>query len=72
MAAPKKATQSAPAKKGEGLRVTAPLVQVRVGSQVLHLFNGDIVPDGIAKEQLDHLSELGYVTKGDGPTPDDN
>lgn len=51
--------------KDSGLRVSAPLIQIQIGKQVLHLSYGDAVPEGVAKEQLDHLSDLGYVTKGD-------
>lgn len=65
-AAPKKAAASASA-KGDVLRVTAPLVQVQIGTQVLHLFAGDILPDGVDEDQIKHLSELGYVAKGDAP-----
>lgn len=73
MAAAKKAAASRKAESSEtddgfkdsGLRVSAPLVQVQIGTQVLHLFNGDKVPAGVSKEQIDHLSDLGYVTKGD-------
>jgi len=52
--------------------VTAPLVQVRVGSQVLHLSAGDSVPDGIEAGSLEHLKSLGYVGETDDPATDEN
>lgn len=68
-AAAKKAASSG---KGDSvLKVTAPLVQVQIGKQVLHLFHGDVVPDGVSKEQLDHLSELGYVASDEAPDSGD-
>lgn len=57
---------------GTVLKVSAPLVQVQIGTQVLHLSNGDIVPDGVSKEQIAHLSELGYVAEGDAPNSSDD
>jgi hypothetical protein len=52
-------------KKGGGLRVVAPLVQVKVGDRVLHLYHGDVVPEGVAQESIDHLKSLDYVAEGD-------
>lgn len=51
--------------KDSGLRVSAPLVQVQIGTQVLHLSNGDVVPEGVSEKQIDHLKDLGYVTESD-------
>lgn len=66
-AAPRRARSSETGEGFSGLRVSAPLVQIQLGKQVLHLFDGDFVPEGVSKEQIDHLSGLGYVTKGDEP-----
>lgn len=75
MTAAKKAasSRSDASSSKKALRVSAPLVQVQIGSQVLHLFDGDFVPEGVSKEKLDHLKELGYVTEGDvANEPDEN
>jgi hypothetical protein len=71
MPAAKKA--AAPAKKGDGFRVVAPLVQASLDSGTPMQFReGDILPDGISKESLEHLQSLGYVTKGDAPAESDD
>jgi hypothetical protein len=77
MAAAKKAaakkTASSPSKKGGDLRVTAPLVAVTTSNDtVIQLWHGDIVPEGVKQESLDHLQDLGYVTKGDVPESDES
>lgn len=61
----------AAAKKSKALFVSAPLVQVQLGDKVLHLFEGDLVPDGYSDEWLKHHQELGYVTEGDAPAEPD-
>lgn len=55
---------AAPKKKPEGgdLTVTAPLVQLRVGNRIVHLFQGDIVPENADQESLDHLRGLGFLS----------
>ena len=62
-AAPKKAAESedAPRKGGKTYRVSAPLIQVTVGEQVLQYSEGAVLPGGIDKDQLDHLSDLGFI-----------
>lgn len=63
----------AAAKKKGALRVSAPLVQVQLNDQVIHLFYGDIVPEGVSEESLKHLKGLDYVTEGDAVSePDEN
>lgn len=58
------AEDSKPAKKGsKTYTVTAPLVAVTVGSQVLQYSNGDILPNGISKDTIDHLSGLGFIAE---------
>lgn len=72
MAAAAKKAASSSDRKGGDLKVTAPLVQLQIGEQVLHLRNGDIVPEGASEEWIEHHTDLGYVAKGDVPAePDD-
>lgn len=57
--------------KGGGLRVVAPLVEVPIGSQVMQFGYGDILPDGVDPERLEHLKSLGFVESGDiAPAPE--
>lgn len=72
-AAARKAASSASTKKGGDLKVTAPLVQLTLGTQVLHLRTGDVVPDGASEDWIKHHTDLGYVVQGDLPPaePDD-
>ena len=58
------AAKAEKSESGDGLVVTAPLVQVTLsGSQVLRLYKGDVLPDGVTPESLEHLQNLGYVGK---------
>ena len=54
-------------KKSKGLRVTAPLVQVHLGSRAEQFYGGDILPDGVSEDSLKHLKSLGYVDEVDAP-----
>lgn len=45
------------------LVVTAPRVQVTVGSQVLQFSEGDVLPSGIAEESLRRLTDRGLVSE---------
>jgi hypothetical protein len=57
-----------PSKKGGVLRVTAPLVAaITEDGTTIHLFQGDVVPDGISQESVDHLVSLEYVSDKDAP-----
>lgn len=47
--------------KADSLRVTAPLVQVSVKDGVIHLFEGDVLPEGVSQESIDHLRDLDYI-----------
>jgi hypothetical protein len=59
-------------KKGDALRVTAPLVQVVLGSRAVQFYNGDILPDGVGEDSIEHLKSLGYVEETEAPAePDD-
>jgi hypothetical protein len=51
-------------KKGP-LRVSAPLVQVRLNGADHQLRFNDEVPEGVSDESIKHLKDLGYVTEGD-------
>ena len=44
--------------------VTAPLVAAKdAQGNVVHLFHGDIVPEGVQQESIDHLLSLEYISK---------
>lgn len=44
-------------------RVVAPLVGVQIGSQVLQFSAGDILPQGVKAEAVEHLRDLGFIEK---------
>jgi|GEM_PF-6601722 len=55
---PKKAVE----KKADTLVVVAPLVAVKDRNGASRqLYAGDIVPEGTAKESIDHLVDLGFI-----------
>ena len=57
----------------KGLKVTAPLVAVKDSNgNVVHLYQGDVLPDGTSQESIDHLQDLGYVDKTDAPVASDD
>lgn len=62
---------AASAKKAKGLKVSAPLVQVSLSSRSVQFFYGDILPEGVSEESIDHLKSLGYVEEIDAPESDD-
>lgn len=45
----------------KALRVTAPLVQVTLGSRAVQFYHGDVLPDGVSEDSVKHLKSLGYV-----------
>jgi len=54
-------------------KVTAPLVTARTeNDRIVYLYRGDVVPAGLAKNSLDHLKSLGFITEADAPTKDPN
>ena len=59
------------ARKPKGLKVTAPLVQVRLGGRAEQFYVGDVLPEGIAEESVKHLKSLGYVEEIDAPAESD-
>jgi hypothetical protein len=52
-----------PEAKASGYKVVAPLVAVRVGAQVLQYSVGDILPDGVDKNTLARLTNLGFLAE---------
>jgi len=59
------------ARKPKGLRVVAPLVQVRLGERASQFYYGDVLPDGVSEESVKHLTGLGYVEEIDAPAETD-
>lgn len=59
------------ARKPKGLVVTAPLVQVQVGSRAEQFFKGDVLPDGVSDESVKHLKDLGYLEDTELPAEPD-
>lgn len=55
------------AKKAKGFKVTAPLVQVRLGDRAAQFYFGDVLPEGVDEDSLKHLKSLGYVDEVDAP-----
>jgi hypothetical protein len=53
------------AKKSPTFRVTAPLIAVTVGEQVLQFSAGDVLPNGIDQGSIDHLTELGFIAESE-------
>lgn len=64
------AARKAQAKKKGVLVVNAPLVEVKVGSQVLQFSFGDVLPDGIDEDSLAHLRDLEFVKESEGVESD--
>lgn len=61
-AAPKPESETK-ADKPSGFVVTAPRIQVTVGSQVLQFSQGDVLPNGIDDESVKHLTGRGFIEK---------
>lgn len=59
-------------KKAKAHKVTAPLVQVRFGDRAEQFFAGNVLPEGVSEESIDHLKSLGYVEEIDAPSADEN
>lgn len=58
-------------KKPKGFVVTAPLVQVSLGSRAVQFYSGDVLPEGVSEDSLKHLKSLGYVEEIDAPAESD-
>ncbi len=58
--APRKASAKA-------FTVTAPLVQVILGGRAVQFYSGDVLPEGVTDESLEHLKSLGYVAEVAAP-----
>ena len=57
------AAEKAPRK---GLTVTAALVTARTeNDRIVYLYHGDIVPEGLSKESLEHLKDLGFIAESE-------
>jgi hypothetical protein len=56
------------AAKKKAHKVSAPLVQVRLGDRPAQFYFGDILPDGVDGDSLKHLKSLGYVDEVDAPS----
>lgn len=53
-----------------GYRVTAPLVVARQDNGTdVYLYAGSPVPETVGKDELDRLSEGGFIESGDTATP---
>lgn len=63
-AAPAKKAASAKRGGGDSYVVSAPLIQVQIGAQVLQYSFGDLLPDGVDEDNLKHLLENELVRKG--------
>lgn len=51
-------------RKSGALHVQAPMVVVRTeNDRIVHLYRGDVLPDGIAEESVEHLKSLGFLTE---------
>lgn len=61
---------TAPAKKAAAKKsadtyvVLGALIQVQVGSQLLQYSFGDVLPEGLSEESIEHLTENGLIEKG--------
>lgn len=49
--------------KPSSFTVTVARIQVAVGSQVLQFSQGDVLPNGIAEDSIEHLSDRGFIAK---------
>jgi hypothetical protein len=58
-------------KVAKALQVTAPLVQVQMGDRSVQFFNGDVLPDGVSEDSVEHLKSLGYVDEVKAPDAGD-
>lgn len=59
-------------RKAKGLKVTAPLVQVTLGTRAIQFYYGDLLPEGVSEDSVKHLKSLGYVEDVDAPASDEN
>jgi hypothetical protein len=53
------------------IKVTAPMITALTeNDRVVYLYRGDVVPEGLAKDSLEHLKSLGFITESEAPTKD--
>lgn len=53
-------------KKKSTLRVSTVMVTAKTeNDRIVYLYRGDVVPEGVSADSLDHLKSLGFVTDED-------
>lgn len=62
-AASSDAADEAPKFEASGYIVTAPLISVVVGEQVLQFRSGDVLPKGIDDDSVERLTDRGFIEK---------
>ena len=55
-------TKAENSEAAQGRTVTAPLIQAKVGQQVLHFQFGDVLPDGVSDDEIERLTALGLLS----------
>jgi hypothetical protein len=54
------------AAKKSSMRVSAVMVTAKTeNDRIVYLYRGDVVPEGISSDSLEHLKSLGFVTSDD-------
>lgn len=52
------------------MKVSAPVVVARTNSgRAVHLYRGDVITDDIAKESVENLQDLGFLSSDDDVLP---
>jgi hypothetical protein len=52
--------------KSKSLQVSAVMVTAKTeNNRIVYLYRGDVVPEGLDKDSLEHLKSLGFVTEDD-------
>jgi hypothetical protein len=50
----------------KSLKVTAVMVTAKTeNDRIVYLYRGDVVPEGVSADSLEHLKSLGFVTEDD-------
>jgi hypothetical protein len=57
--------KAAKKKGGPSYTVVAPLIAVAFGSQVLQYSAGDVLPNGIAAETIERLTDRGFIAESE-------
>ena len=54
--------------KSTSLRVSAGMITAKTENhRIVYLYRGDVVPEGVSADSLEHLKSLGFVTEDDVP-----